>query len=241
MITFPALGRHGRLGNQLFQIAATVATAVDRGVPYGFPYWSYESCFGLHGCFYPPGAMPEEPEYREQLFSFSPIPAGNQIALHGHFQSERFFVTQAPLIHQLLAPRTRLPRQKGVCSVHVRRGDYLNLINHHPVLGRDYYEAALEAVGGGPALVFSDDPEWCRGVFLGDRFQVAPPADDWLHLAQMIACEHHVIANSSFSWWGAWLDPTPGVVVAPSAARWFGPALSHLDVSDLIPSRWLLC
>lgn len=131
-------------------------------------------------------------------------------------------------------------------SVHVRRGDY---VAHHRArellgsLGADYYERAVETVvervGPVSLFVFSDDPEWCRDrlrfphvTTIVDR--ALPPERAWEDMRLMSLCRHHVIANSTFSWWGAWLNPSRSkVVVAP--ARW---ALDPTRVGDPIPREW---
>lgn len=243
VITFPELGQWGRLGNQLFQMAATMALAMEHREVYGFPRWDYEGRFGVAGCFYdrPPrnGA-----ECRERRFAWDPIPYKPETRLYGYFQSEKYFGEFAPLIRRLLTPRVEITRAKylGVASVHVRRGDYLDKPDCHPPQQVDYYERA-EAVcrrkGITEFLVFGDDRAWCRDHLAGRKgWRMSEPGDEVAHLAEMAACEAHVVANSSFSWWGAWLDPRDEkFVVAPKA--WFGPTLAPTHpTSDLIPPRW---
>lgn len=243
MITFPELGKWGRLGNQLFQMAATMALAMEHGDSYGFPRWGWEGRFGIAGCFYdrPPrgGAV-----YRERRFAWDPIIYKPETRLYGYFQSEKYFGKFAPLIRRMLTPRVTFVRAKylGVASVHVRRGDYLDKPGCHPPLDVDYYmraEAACRRKGVAEFLVFTDDRPWCR-MHLAHRkgWQMAPAADEVVHLSEMAACEAHVVANSSFSWWGAWLDPREQkFVVAPKG--WFGPELAPTHPTrDLIPPRW---
>jgi glycosyl transferase family 11 len=89
-------------------------------------------------------------------------------------------------------------------------------------------------------LVFSDDLEWCRSQEWGPGARIIEPLGPIEQLAQTIACEHHVMANSTFSWWGAWLNPDPGkVVVAPS--MWFGKKYQEeFDTRDLFPEGWVV-
>jgi hypothetical protein len=129
-------------------------------------------------------------------------------------------------------------------SLHVRRGDYANnqeVKAFHGLLPYRYYEEALASLGVKPnheIFVFSDDLEWASHSFPPGRFtiidrSVATSAAGDLRL--MASCDAHVIANSSFSWWGAWLDArTPSKVVSPE--RWF--AKGGLDTSDLLPDHW---
>ena len=155
--------------------------------------------------------------------------------------------------------QSQLKNTKTIC-LHIRRTDYLAYPNHHPICSMDYYTKALAALDKTlPVLVFSDDPLWCiqhplfqeerftfvgaktnnhRGTgFLKDVSQnnliIVP--DAFYNLCLMSMCTHFICANSSYSWWAAWLSQSENVLV-PS--QWFGPALAHYDTRDLIPERW---
>jgi hypothetical protein len=244
MITFPELGKWGRLGNQLFQMATTISLAMENGESYGFPRWPYESKFALSNCFH--DQLPDGPEYREPRFSWDPIAHRMGLRLYGYFQSQQYFGKFAPLIRRLLSPRPTISRSKylGIASVHVRRGDYLDKPDCHPPLPIEYYEKAariMQRNGINEFLVFSDDPVWCRNNLTTGRrgWTMARHTNEVAHLAEMSACEAHIIANSSFSWWGAWLNPnTLKKVVAPK--KWFGSTLAPTHaVWDLIPPTWV--
>ena len=179
---------------------------------------------------------------------------GDGSYLHGYWQSARYF---APVSEQIRADFTFPPIDDAQnaemaeriadgpsVSLHVRRGDYLSLAAH-VLCDRDYYVAALEAVTAGmdPAptvYVFSDDPDWAREnlPLPLDRVIVDFNGADraFRDMQLMSLCDHHVIANSSFSWWGAWLNPSPTRRVA-APARWFGdPKLAN---PDILPDGWL--
>jgi hypothetical protein len=144
----------------------------------------------------------------------------------------------------------RIQASRLPISVHVRRGDYLNpsTAKFHGILGEPYYRQALArieaAIGGGAALfVFSDDPAAAEQVlnFVPKSRLVhvrGEPERPWEDMALMARCRHHIIANSSFSWWGAWLNPFPDkVVIAPRA--WFAPTeLKRHNTADLYPPGW---
>lgn len=179
------------------------------------------------------------------------------LALHGNWQSERYFADIAPTIRadftltELLdAGRQALADEIAAApqsvSVHVRRGDYVTNPTanaYHGTCEPAWYAAAKvrleESLAGARYIVFSDDVAWARANlpdFAEARF-VEPAADgrDECDMHLMSLCRHHIIANSSFSWWGAWLDPRPDKrVIAP--ARWFAGA-AH-DTRDLIPTAW---
>lgn len=141
--------------------------------------------------------------------------------------------------------------------LHVRRGDYVNLQHYHPVCELSYYEQALEKFDKNiPVLVFSDDIAWCdkQEFFSSDRFLLSENNERYSHLhidadgqmrhslvpyidlCLMSLCSGGIIANSSMSWWGAWLIENPShPIIAPK--KWYG-ASTNIDDSDLIPERW---
>jgi len=195
----------------------------------------------------------------ERTFRFDPevlaLPDG--VYLRGYWQSERYFEDASDRIRQDLrfrAPATggnaeilkEIAEQRSV-SLHVRRGDYLTdpaVLAMHGVCSLDYYHRAVDYIRRNvpdPTFyLFSDDPGWVReNLDLRDRVRlldhngVDAPAED---LRLMSRCAHHIVANSTFSWWGAWLNPDPHkIVIAPE--RWF--ADESIDTSDLLPASWV--
>jgi hypothetical protein len=239
MISFSMLGDSGRLGNQLFRIAATVALASAHGDRYVFPPWEYEGVFNLHGCF--SDCITWDCVWQEPAFHYQPIVYRPNMDLRGFFQSERYFGHCRNLIRSLLSPAICIPTQRGVCGVHVRRGDYLSERALHPPLSLSYYRRAMTLFPESSFLVFSDDIDWCRFVFRGRRFAFAPGNPDYVDLALMASCQDNIIANSSFSWWAAWLNDNPDKrIVAPLPTRWFGRRLDMHDTRDLVPREWMV-
>ncbi len=176
--------------------------------------------------------------------------------LAGYWQSERYFKPVAEMIRKEFAFKSaplgqneELAGQIAGCnavSLHVRRGDYVSNAKTKAVLGpvplAYYHDAASRIEKEVPApvfFVFSDDVDWAR-----ENLQLPFPCryvdhnqgnESYQDMQLMSLCKHHVIANSSFSWWGAWLNPDPGkIVVAPQ--RWFA---GNNDVKDLIPGDWV--
>lgn len=212
----------------------------------------------LPSCLRPSAWQPQI--VRENGFPWQPIDLdpSRDAYMTGYWQTERYFSDIAHLLRTQFTPAmTARPatlallaaiRGDDAVSVHVRRGDYASNPQarmYHGVLGPEYYRAAvtrIEALGSGwRYYVFSDDPAWVRAELrIGVPFLVVDRdvagAPEW-DLVLMAACRHHVIANSTFSWWGAWLDPRPDKrVVAPR--RWFaGP--NAPDTRDLVPAHWL--
>jgi hypothetical protein len=235
---------HGWLGNMLFQYAATKALSLHRGTACGFPSNQVSRPMGSSLIFhaFALSAVPVaiyQPTYAEKAFTFDShfwdLPDGT--VLRGYFQSEKYFLPFADTIRDEFTRELHHTMDEPMVSVHVRRGDYLHLAEDHPPLTMDYYNAAMEHFPGAKFLIFSDDPGWCLLNFDRSRCEVSvgrKPEDD---LTLMSDCQHHVIANSSFSWWGAWLGRNPEKkVIAP--AKWFGPAKAGWDTKDLLPEAW---
>jgi hypothetical protein len=176
--------------------------------------------------------------------------------LQGYWQSERYFSKHMATIRsdftfaQPLTGRNselvRAIRERVAVSVHVRRGDYVSnpkIRSVHGVCSPEYYFRAMErlrqAVPEARFFVFSDDPKWvtetlvphCRDLVLVEHNRGDNSFND---MRLMSVCRHHIIANSSFSWWGAWLNPNPDkIVIAPS--QWF---VNGTDTRDLLPQSW---
>ena len=129
MISYKDLGQMGRLGNQLFQIATTIALAERNDDKYVFPQWTYEKNFNLYNCF--SDNIEATETYREPSFTYSPIPYKPNLNLHGFFQSEKYFADQFDIIHHLLTPQIGYGIKYNYASIHVRRGDYLNLTKEY--------------------------------------------------------------------------------------------------------------
>lgn len=234
MISYTNLGQMGRIGNQLFEIAATIALALRNNDKYIFPPWQYEPHFNLHGCF--SDHIINRETYTEPYFHYTPIPYKPNLNLNGYLQSWRYFDDYQDIIHGLLTPTVGFGIKYDYTSIHVRRGDYLKLTREYVQLGMDYYQKAMDTIKSKYYIIFSDDIPWCKANFHGENviFAEGNPVED---LALQIACEHNIICNSSFSWWGAWLNKNPSkIVVAP--AQWFGPALPH-NTKDLLPEKWI--
>lgn len=195
----------------------------------------------------------------ERGYPFQPeaLESPDNSYLWGYWQSEKYFKAVEPIIRKDFSFRTPLRGQNEelastietseAVSVHVRRGDYVSdpwTIRFLGVLPVSYYVDALQKIAGRtnkPHLfVFSDDQEWCRRnvafPYETTYVDANPPDKGFEDMRLMTLCRYHVIANSSFSWWGAWLSPYPDkVVYAPG--RWVLDARS--DTSDVVPPEWV--
>ena len=127
-------------------------------------------------------------------------------------------------------------------ALHIRRGDYVKNSDNHPVCGMDYYKAALDHFDSDRnVIVFSDDPLWCHdeSTFADDRFIISENEDNRVDLCLMSLCNDFIIANSTYSWWGAWLSSNKDKkVIAP--VQWFGTTGYTKDhnTKDVTPDGW---
>lgn len=235
-----------RLGNQMFQIAATIATAVNYGVPYSIPKETLNNWFPAYFKHLPEsdlGLKRKIKTYTEREYKYQPIPySSGTLRLDGYFQSYKYFELCPHEIMQAFEPITSCTQDLSrFVSIHVRRGDYLTN-PEFAVLELGYYRAAIEyfqAMGFSKFYVFSDDMKWCVTKFNDSNF----PKCEFIYslvgtemhdMRLMTRCAHHIIANSSFSWWGAWLNCSPRkIVIAPDT--WF-----KNKNADMLPPEWLI-
>lgn len=185
------------------------------------------------------------------------IPKSDHLYLEGYFQSEKYFQSiRSNLINDFTFPQLdeingniqhRILKENSV-SVHIRHGDYLKpeVQSTHGVLTIDYYKRAidrLQKVLGDNVLsfyIFSDDIEYVKQnfSFLKNYYivDINNGNNSWKDMCLMKSCKHHIVANSSFSWWGAWLSEQNGVTIAPS--EWFNTNNVKFDILDFIPFDW---
>lgn len=242
-VTFSQLGSMGRLGNQMFQIASTIGISKKNGSNPVFPKWLYSRHFSNPIKESNIGGI-NFSKYHERSFNFSEVRITSNTDLIGYFQSEKYFYecrTEIKNTFEFL-PELTDTRLSDFCSIHIRRTDYLKFSDYHPFPGMDYYKASIERVKKRDIqkfLIFSDDIEWCKENFKGEEFSFSEGLDEIHDMARMSSCGHNIIANSSFSWWGAWLNKNPQkIVISPS--RWFGPAKRNVITKDLYCEDWII-
>ncbi len=166
-----------------------------------------------------------------------------------YFESIRSDVVRAFRFRPPATPRAKtLLDRMAACtavSVHVRRSDYLHDARFRDIYDDGYYGKAMDHIRAhveNPTFfVMSDDPEWCKGVF-GDKDVVIVDHDAgqeaYVDMFLMTRCAHNIIANSSYGWWGAWLNEHPGkIVVTP--AEWFEGEALDWNMDDLLPKEWV--
>jgi hypothetical protein len=248
MITFSRLGRYGQIGNQMFQIAGTMGIATRQNERYAFPEWhNYDGV--------DKGNMSAEDSHIEPWFTM-PLPritpteasrcrhvsvpwgyhprfrAPSNADLLGHMQSEKWFKHCERDVRDQFTWAIA-PVAVNKCAIHVRGGDYDGV--YHNRLTEKYYHDAMQIMherGIGRFSVFSDDPVFAKAVTGMDSVNIP----DAMNAMRMMSGYAAIItANSSFSWWSAWLSGSSNII-APS--QWVGQA-AKLDTSDIIPETWM--
>jgi len=249
----------GGLGNYLFQIAAAYSISIrdhkeficdiSDEIIVHTPYLSYKNNIfrKLKLSDHPLSCQ----IYKEPFFHFSEIPkVNNSIKLDGYFQSEKYFENLKNEIKNLfeiseidknyLIQKYNRELNFDTVSLHVRRGNYINLSSYHENQTIEYYNKAISYLGQNyHFLIFSDDIEWCKQNFQSLKNKTFVEGNlDYQDLYLMSMCNNNIIANSTFSWWGAWMNNNTNKVIAPS--KWFGPGLSHNNTKDLYCDNWII-
>jgi hypothetical protein len=169
-----------------------------------------------------------------------------QIVLNGYWQSYKYYDHCKEIVYKAFDYPWKL--NKGVCSIHVRRGDYLLYPTKHPVVTIEYLQFAIRMISHYKKITrfkfFSDDIPWCItcGInleFPDCQFEYSTGKSETEDLIEMSCCEHNIISNSTMSWWAAELNQNPGkVIVVPQKENWFGPD-NKLSVKDLYRQGWV--
>lgn len=175
--------------------------------------------------------------------------------LYGYWQSEKYFSSHANDLREQFKFRTPLStenkvwlnaiKSKNSVSVHVRRGDFTNIENAsiHGTCSLGYYKSAIQYIEDRVKcpefFFFSDDMDWVKNnittSYPVNYVENNLGTESYNDMRLMSECKFNIIANSSFSWWGAWLNTNAeNIVIAPKL--WFA---NDFDTSDLIPDRWI--
>jgi hypothetical protein len=244
-VSFNKLGSFGRLGNQLFQIASTIGIGLKNGHFCQFPKWEYEKYFINQ---LPGGSLKGE-TIKEKNFHFDEVKLEENgfYNLEGYFQSEQYFDNCKDIIKEQFTFKPEFVEKtkakfdhfdRPTIAIHIRRGDYVGNQAHHN-LSIKYYLNALEKLdwGNSKLLFFSDDQEFCKWHFSCLPNAYFSPCNEIEDLCLMSLCDDFIIANSSFSWWGAYLGEKRHSNIIRPKDHFAGTLLRH-DIKDLYPERW---
>lgn len=189
--------------------------------------------------------------YIPTVFKSIPYHRGKDMLLDGYFQSYKYFCREE-VLKWFKCPteiEKRIELKWGgyllnyqCVSLHVRRGDYLSLPERFPFVGKSYLKKAINSLNDKKTvfIVTSDDIEWCKLNIKGPNIYYSEGEDEYFDLYLASKCHHNILSNSTFSWWGAYLNQNPDKrVIVPQ--RWYGPVLSkEADEKNgqLIPEKW---
>ncbi len=254
----------GRLGNMMFEIAAIEDMGYRTGIKTcypnvnadinklrapqactselrGYEYFKLFKNFNWH-------KNEEEDSHSDRTvnvpFHYVPITPQDYTTYTGYFQSELYF-PHRDMVLDLFEPadpiKAKLDKYKDIigqnkAAIHVRRGDYMKMKNIYYALDMSYYMGAMDYLKGKGVkefLIFSTDIPWCKQAFKGEQFAFIED-DSFVELFLMSKCDHNVIANSAFSFWGAWLNNNPQrQIIAPK--KWFVDNRKE----NIVPQSWI--
>jgi hypothetical protein len=239
LLQLPNVGNGGRLGNQLFTIASTIGLALRHGYTPRFPAdWKYRDSFNIPDEWFGEMAAGKDVaianeyqfEFCDRLDLMLSIANDDFVSLSGYLQSPKYWAGYETEIRHYLTPKGCNPGSRDAVGIHYRRGDYVGNPNYVQ-LWDSYYLPAFEHINYIAKVCRSDSSVFIKdyhGQTCGTELQ------DFIALAE---CKEHIISNSTYSWWAAYLSN--GKVVAPS--EWFaGELAKRCSTKDLLPKNWIL-
>ena len=265
MLSFNHIGNLGRLANQMFQYASLKGIARNRGYDFCIPpqnvfgqvdelvrgdYLTIYDVFDLEKINNI--QITQNPVFQEKMHNFDEKlfrSCPDNVDLLGYYQTEKYFnhikdeikndFTFSNEVNSLCSDMMDTIKDgRKIIALHIRRTDY-TVNPNHPVQPMRYYEQALKKFNKNDRLlVFSDDPKWCQDqeLFADDSIMISEGNDADIDLCLMSKCNYHIIANSSFSWWGAWLADSEQII-AP--IKWFANDTADKSVKDMAFGSWL--
>jgi len=210
-------------------------------------------CFNIDELFF---ANNIRPSYfnSERFFNFDDemFKINDNTSINGYFQSEKYFEHCKDEIFNILeikpeiliTAKQQIPEVNNeLVSIHIRRSDYLVLGNYHSLNGVDYVNSAIEELGGQNNyhfIICSDDVNWCESIWGNNKnFTIIKDNSPYVDFTILSLCHHHIISNSSFSWWSSYLSKNKNKkIIAPS--NWFGPNMSTTILDDLYTKNMIV-
>lgn len=252
-VTFTPMGR---MGNFLFEAAAALAYALKHGLDFSppsqtnDPKWNPIYLQHAISINYVPGK--QDILLKEQTyFKYDPLEFkeewkyDRQIVLSGYFQNPKYFEQYRAEIIRLFSGF--IDPQYNTCSIHIRRGDYLQYPDKHPPFSDNYITNAIDYIKSktniNRFIVFSDDIPWCRSYFSDQKFEslqieYSEGKTEQEDMAGMANCEHNINSSSTFSWWGSWLNTANNkIVITPKI--WLLHKHANEWTDEIIPKEWI--
>jgi hypothetical protein len=248
----------GGLGNQMFQISKALSEGYENGIEVVFRPSSFIPMHGNQPTKYLDNiyrnlTFKEIDENLERIsepswsFNETNIFYYKSIEFYGYYQSSKNFKSQSKKIKDCFLPTQQFidkikhlyPKIFGEnsVSIHVRRGDYIGISETLPVVDKTYIDECLNQIGRySHIFIFSNDKEWCKENLNYKNSTVVEGLDDYEELWAISLCNHNIMSNSSFSWWGSYLNINENKkIYCPSV--WFGPK-GEKNYQDIYEDNW---
>jgi hypothetical protein len=253
------------LCNQLFMLFACISYAIDNSIDYFIhPTLIAKNYFGNFfkpiesKVIYNKDILENKYKYDESTFHHNNIPIKNEIVIEGFFQTDKYFKHNYESLLKLFKIRERQEELqvkynlKKIIAIHFRIGDYYNLQYYHPILDVNYYINAIEylktQIDINKYLIvpfYNKIDEIVVNNYIdiinknnNYNFIKSESLEDYDELILMSLCDHFIIANSTFSWFGAYFSNNPNKIVCyPS--KWFGEGHKNNNTVDLFPDGWV--
>tara|TARA_R110000764_G_scaffold20248_5_gene52121 strand:- start:2505 stop:3311 length:807 start_codon:yes stop_codon:yes gene_type:complete len=266
MITSTRIGRYGNTANAMFQFAAVIGMSKKTGIECAIPNHAtyYEPNYGCINTSMWDGFDISIPELNLDISKFKEVEFPFEYAnisikdftdMKGYFQTEKYFQYAKQEVKDQFKFKSSIkvdvddkiengyyPDPNTCTSIHIRLGDYTIKRGYHPAMTQEYYQTASKLSGSKNYMIFSDDLDACRRMLgAGSNIHYAEEVNPFAALYHMSLCSNHIICNSTFGWWGAWLGEMDNSsddkkIIAP--LNWFGD-LHEYDSKDIVPDRWI--
>jgi hypothetical protein len=223
----------GGLGNQMFQISNAISESKKYLIECKFKSEAYTPMQAFQPSKYANNI------FRNIDLSLTQEEYNDAFVLTGYFQSVDYFKEIQDEIKQIFSPTSDFLNKANECypelsyentlSIHIRRGDYLSISDTLPVVDISYINKAIEIIGDySKVFIFSDDKVWAKENLDNENFILVENLDDYEELWMMSLCKNNIISNSTFSWWGSFLNKNVDKkIIAPSL--WTGPNGPNMD------------
>jgi hypothetical protein len=249
----------GGLGNQMFQISKALSEGFENNIDVKFKKESFIPMEGNQPSKYENNIFRNikfgdyddnilqinEPSWQYNdigVFYYKPV------KYYGYYQSSKNFKNQSQKIKDTFSPTQEFIKKlknlhpkifdKGSISIHVRRGDYLTVSEILPVIDKTYIDESLRQIGEYSNIsIFSNDKEWVKNNLNYDNSTVVEGLEDYEEMWAISLCNHNIMSNSSFSWWGSYLNKNKNKkIYCPSV--WFGPK-GEKNYEDIYENEWV--
>ncbi len=249
----------GGLGNQMFQISKALSEGLENNIDVKFNMVSFIPMEGNQPSKYKNNIFrninfedfsDHTLQINETSWSYNDLNVFyyKPVKYYGYFQSSKNFKNQTEKIKDVFLPtqefidkiKNLYPNifNKDSVSIHVRRGDYLRISEILPVIDKSYIDECLKQIGNySNIFIFSNDKDWCKENLKYNNAFVVDNLEDYEELWAISLCNHNIMSNSSFSWWGSYLNKNENKkVFVPSI--WFGPN-GEKNYEDVYENEWI--